>query len=127
VGASLDEARAALQRVVDEALDDGEPPCELTWEGGAFAPGETPADHPWVGTVRGALADELGAEAPLAGVPWGADMRQFTARGIPTVMVGTAGIELAHAVDESVDVGQLVTVARTMIRAVLRACAAAPG
>jgi acetylornithine deacetylase len=47
-------------------------------------------------------------------------MRLFTARGIPTVMVGTAGIELAHAVDESVDVGQLVTVARTMIRAVLR-------
>jgi acetylornithine deacetylase/succinyl-diaminopimelate desuccinylase-like protein len=36
-------------------------------------------------------------------------------------MVGTAGIELAHAVDESVDAGQLVTVARTIVRAVLRA------
>jgi acetylornithine deacetylase len=121
VGASLDAARAALQAAVDGALDDGEPPCELTWEGGAFAPGETPPDHPWVTTVRGALSDELGRDAPLAGVPWGADMRLFTARGIPTVMVGTAGIELAHAVDESVDLGQLVTVARTMIRAVLRA------
>jgi acetylornithine deacetylase len=121
VGASLDDARTALQAVVDAALDDGEPPCELTWEGGAFAPGETPLDHPWVSTVRGAVADEVGGEPPLAGVPWGADMRLFTARGIPTVMVGTSGIELAHAVDESVDVAQLVTVARTMIRAVLRA------
>jgi acetylornithine deacetylase len=121
VGASLDDARTALQAVVDAALDDGEPPCELTWEGGAFAPGETPLDHAWVSTVRGALADEIRQEPPLAGVPWGADMRLFTARGIPTVMVGTSGIELAHAVDESVDVGQLVTVARTMIRAVLRA------
>ena len=60
----------------------------LEWSGGAFAPGETSVDHPWAKTVRGALSDELGREAPLAGVPWGADMRLFTARGIPTVMVG---------------------------------------
>src|SRR4051812_19764331 len=120
VGASLDDARTALQAVVDAALDDGEPRCELTWEGGAFAPGETPLEHPWVATVRAALADELGREPALAGVPWGADMRLFTGRGIPTVMVGTRGIELAHAVDESVDVGELVTVARTIIRAVIR-------
>jgi len=123
VGASLDDARAALQAAVDAALDDGETPCELTWEGGAFAPGETPPHHPWVASVRGALSDELGRLAPVAGVPWGADMRLFTARGIATVMVGTAGIELAHAVDESVEVAQLVTVARTMIRAMLRASA----
>jgi acetylornithine deacetylase len=118
VGASLPAARAALQAVVDAALDDGEPPCELTWEGGAFDSGETPHDHPWVHTVRDALSAELGQEAPLAGVPWGADFRQFTARGIPAVMAGTEGIELAHAVDESVSVAQLVTVARTIIRAV---------
>jgi acetylornithine deacetylase len=123
VGASLGEARAALQRVVDEALDDGEPPCALTWEGGAFAPGETAIDHPWTETVRAALRDETG-EAPLAGVPWGADMRLFTARGIPTVMVGTTGIERAHAVDEWASLDELATVARTMIRAVLRRAAA---
>jgi acetylornithine deacetylase len=120
VGADLGAARAALQAVVDAALDDGEPPCELVWEGGAFAPGETPVDHPWVSTVRGALRDELGREPALAGVPWGADMRLFTARGIPTVMVGTTGIERAHAVDEYVSLGELATVARTIIRTVLR-------
>jgi acetylornithine deacetylase len=121
VGASLPEARAALQAVVDAALDDGEPRCELTWEGGAFDSGETPHDHPWVRTVQASLSAEIGREAPVAGVPWGADFRQFTSRGIPTAMAGTAGIELAHAVDESVDVGQLVTVARTIIRAIARA------
>jgi acetylornithine deacetylase len=120
VGASLEGARSALQAAVDAALDDGEAPCTLTWEGGAFAPGETPQGHPWVETVRGALRDELGSEPPLAGVPWGADMRLFTARGIPAVMVGTTGIELAHAVDESVSLAELETVARTIIRAVLR-------
>jgi acetylornithine deacetylase len=117
VGASLPAARAALQAVVDTALDDGEPRCELTWEGGAFDSGQTDPDHPWVRTVRAALSTELGHEAPLAGVPWGADFRQFTARGIPTAMVGTEGIELAHAVDESVSIAQLITIARTIIRA----------
>ena len=47
----------------------------------------------------------------FAGVPWGADMRLWTARGIPTVMAGTPGIERAHAVDERVRVDDLVTLA----------------
>jgi acetylornithine deacetylase len=113
------QARPALLAVVDRALDDGEPPCALTWEGGAFASGETAPDHPWVRLVQGALAAERGT-APLRGVPWGADMRQFTARGIPAAMVGTNGIELAHAVDESVDVGELIALARTIVRVVAR-------
>src|SRR4051812_7774861 len=113
VGADLDQARAALQRVVGEH-------CELSWSGGAFAPGETDRDHPWAATVRHALSDELGRQAPVAGVPWGADMRLFTARGIPTVMMGTTDFEKAHAVDESVRIDELVTVARTIIRAILR-------
>jgi acetylornithine deacetylase len=120
VGADLGTARAALQTVVDTALDDGEAPCPLEWEGGAFAPAETPGDDPWVTTVRGALRDELQREPALAGVPWGADMRLFTARGIPTVMMGTTGIERAHAVDEWASLPELATVARTIIRAVLR-------
>ena len=62
---------------------------------------------------------ERGA-ARLAGVPYGADMRLFCARGIPTVMVGTSGLELAHAVDERVRVDELAAVARIMARAVLR-------
>ena len=71
-----------------------------TWAGGAFGPGETAPDHPFAQS-RGALRDEVGREAAPTGVPWGADMRLFTARGIPGVMFGTPGIERAHAVDES--------------------------
>jgi acetylornithine deacetylase len=58
---------------------------------------------------------ERGA-APLIGVPYGADMRLFTARGIPTVMVGTNDLELAHAVDESVALSELDALARIIIR-----------
>ena len=64
-------------------------------------------------------AAELGREARVAGVPWGADMRLWCARGIPCVMAGPRGIELAHAVDERVAVEDLVTVARTVVRVVL--------
>lgn len=118
VGYDLQHARDELQGVVDRALDDGLPRCELTWAGGAFAPGTTDPEHPWVKTVQAALEAETGS-APLAGVPWGADMRLFTARGIPAVMVGTRDIELAHAVDENVSTDELVTVARTIVRAVV--------
>jgi acetylornithine deacetylase len=117
VGEDPAAARAAVEARVAAAC----PEASLAWTGGQFASASTDPEDPLVTRVRAAARAHLGRDAPLAGVPWGADMRQFTARGIPTVMVGTAGIELAHAVDESVDVGQLVTVARTIIRAVLRA------
>jgi acetylornithine deacetylase len=115
VGADLAAARAALQAVVDEALDDGEERCVLTWEGGAFAPAETRVDDPWVARVREAVAAERGA-APVVGVAYGADMRLFTAHGIPAVMLGTNDLELAHAVNESVSLSELATLARTIIR-----------
>ncbi|MGH2967630.1 MAG: M20/M25/M40 family metallo-hydrolase, partial [Solirubrobacteraceae bacterium] len=84
-------------------------------------PAETAADHPWVRLVAGALEDELGRPVRPAGVPWGADMRHFTARGIPCTMAGTRGIERAHAVDEAVELAELVSLARAIVRVLLRA------
>ena len=103
------------------ALDDGEAPAEIAWSGGSFAPAETAPDHPWVAVVSAAFADELGREVRPAGVPWGADMRHFTARGIPCTMAGTRGIELAHAVDERVALAELTALARAMVRVLARA------
>jgi acetylornithine deacetylase len=120
VGADPAEARAEFEAALAAALDDGEPPAEVHWTGGAYHPAETPVTHPWVGAVAAALAAERGAAPALAGVPWGADMRLYTARGIPCVMTGTTGIERAHAVDEWVGVDELVTLARCLVRAILR-------
>ena len=114
LGASLEDCRAAFEAV----LDDGEaPPAEVEWTGGQFASGETDPAHPWVRAVAAAVRAERGS-ARLAGVPYGADMRLFCARGIPTVMVGTGGLERAHAVDERVRVDELAAVARIIARAV---------
>jgi acetylornithine deacetylase len=122
VGADVAAARAAMESAV--VLDDGEAPIEISWDGGAFAPAETPVDHPWVTLVQRAFADELGRPVALAGAPYGADMRHFTARGIPCVMAGTGGLERAHAVDEWVELAELAAVARAMIRAVIRSSGA---
>ncbi len=121
VGVDPAAVRAEFEAVVLDALDDGEAPAEVSWTGGAFHPGETPGTHPWVRTVAAAVEAERGRPPRLAGVPWGADMRLFGARGIPCAMVGTTGIERAHAVDEWVAVDELEAVARIVVRAVLGA------
>jgi acetylornithine deacetylase len=118
VGADPAAIRVALEDAV--ALDDGEAPVAVHWTGGAFFPGETPPDHPWTERVAEAVAAERGGVRKV-GVPYGADMRLFTARGIPCVMAGTGGIELAHGVDESVPVDELVAVGRIVMRVVLSA------
>ena len=110
VGEEPAAARAALEAAV-RAADREEPPVEIAWTGGAFASGETDPAHPWVARVRAAVVAERGA-APVAGVPYGADMRLYCARGIPTVMLGTCGLEFAHAVDERVRIDELAAVAR---------------
>ena len=118
LGTDVADARAAFEA----ALDDGEaPPVEVEWTGGQFAPGATPPEHPWVTAVAAAVRAERGTPPRLTGVPYGADMRLFCARGIPTVMVGTPGLELAHAVDERVSVADLATLARIIARALVAA------
>jgi acetylornithine deacetylase len=121
VGDDPAHARAALEAVVAAALDDGEAPAQISWTGGSFAPAETPLAHPWVDLVAGAFGDELGRAVERVGVPWGADMRHFTARGIPCTMAGTRGIERAHAVDERLPLSELEALGRALVRVLARA------
>jgi acetylornithine deacetylase len=114
VGMSPAEARAAVEAAVLGAAPDDGLGVELEWTGGMFAPAETPSDEPVARLVAAAASAELGRPARFAGVPWGADMRLWCAAGVPTVMVGTGGIELAHAVDERVSVDELALVARIL-------------
>jgi acetylornithine deacetylase len=112
VGEDVEAARAGVEAAVAGAC----PQARLSWPGGQFASGQTDPAHPFAALVRAAMSAELGREIAPAGVPWGADMRLWTARAIPTVMVGTPGIELAHAVDERVRVDDLITLSRAIAR-----------
>lgn len=112
VGEDVAAARAGLQRVVDAAC----PGTELAWTGGQFASAETALGDPWVARVRAAASAELGVPAPLGGVSWGADMRLYAAKGIPCVMLGTHGLDLAHGVDERVSLAEVERLARILVR-----------
>ena len=109
VGQDLESARAGLREAVAGL------PVELRFTGGVFAPAATDPGHPFARLV---LDSFPGARA--VGVPWGADMRLFTARGIPTVMAGPGNAHLAHAVDERVAVADLVAVAEGIERVIAR-------
>jgi acetylornithine deacetylase len=107
VGEDLDESRAALRAALAGL------PVELAFTGGVFASASTDPAHPFARLV---LSSFPGARA--VGVPYGADMRHFTAHGIPTVMAGPGNGHLAHAVDERVPIADLVAVAEGIARVI---------
>jgi acetylornithine deacetylase len=120
VGESPAEARRAVEAAVAAATPDDGLPVQLAWTGGQFASAQTAVDAPLARLVLTATEAALGRPARGAGVPWGADMRLWCAAGVPTVMVGTRGIERAHAVDERVSVeelGHLATLLTNAVRA----------
>jgi len=107
VGETFEEAVAAMQQAVG-------PDVELRVDGGRFHAARTDENDPFAQLVR-----EV-AGGGFAGVPWGADMRLWTAKGIPTVMCGTNGIERAHAVDEYVEVADVERLAGVVRQVVER-------
>lgn len=116
LGESIEEAQDALEEVIREACSE----AKISWSGGKFASGETPIDHPLVGLVKASLAEELGNVPEVCGVPYGADMRLFIERGIPCLMVGTSGIDLAHAANERVSAEEVYRLARVLARSIVR-------
>ncbi|HEX8854021.1 MAG TPA: M20/M25/M40 family metallo-hydrolase, partial [Thermoleophilaceae bacterium] len=109
------EARGAFEAVVRQACPD----AELGWTGGQFAPAETPLDHPFPQLVASVIEEETDRRPRFIGSSYGSDMRLFCERGIPSVMAGTAGIELAHAVDERVSLSEVVALARSIARLIV--------
>jgi acetylornithine deacetylase len=120
VGEDVATARTAVERTVADASPEDGLPVELAWTGGQFASAQTREDEPLARLVLDVVGEALGGPARAAGVPWGADMRLWCAAGIPTVMVGPRGIELAHAVDERVAVADLGATARILAGVIAR-------
>lgn len=125
-----DDARAQLEAAVREVAD-ADPwlrdhPPELEWWGARFEPARTPSDDPIVEAVDGAFGAVTGRRPEIRGMTYGADMRLLVQEaGIPTVLFGPGDVRDAHRPDESVAVGDLETVARTMAVTALRFCGVA--
>jgi acetylornithine deacetylase len=127
----VDEEPDAARRELEEALAlaaGADPwlrdhPPVLEWWGGQFAPASIPADHPVVGALCAAARDVSGQVPPVAGMPYGADMRLLVNQGgTPTVLFGPGDVRRAHAPDEFVPVAELAAATRTLALAVMRLC-----
>jgi acetylornithine deacetylase len=128
LGESVDDARADLEAVValacaaDPWLSDH--PVDVTWWGGQFAPGRTPADASVIGMVGDVHAAVTGRRPEVYGGPYGSDLRLLEGLGgIPTVQYGPGDTAIAHAPDEWVPLDDVFDCARSLTELIVRVCA----
>ena len=121
----LDTARAEFEDAIAAAAADDQWLAEhaptVEWWGGQFLPGRTALDSPIVTT----LADAIGGNAVIRGMPYGCDMG-LTARlgGMPTVVFGPGDIRAAHRPNEHVAIDDLVACAAALATTIVRWCGA---
>ncbi|HEX6335334.1 MAG TPA: ArgE/DapE family deacylase [Jiangellaceae bacterium] len=129
-GVRLDEpverARAEFEAAVADACA-ADPwlsahPARVIWPGGVFASGRLPAGHHLLADASRAALDTEGWEPAARGAPYGSDLRQYAAAGVPTILLGPGSVASAHTVDESVSLGEIVAFARVYAVLALRLC-----
>ncbi|MDP9443484.1 MAG: ArgE/DapE family deacylase [Actinomycetota bacterium] len=123
---SVDQARSELEQAVAAACaaDDwlAAHPARVSWPGGTFASGRLRDGDPLLPDTREAVRDVLGTPPAVRGAPYGSDLRQYTAAGVPTLHYGPGDATHAHAVDEHVQLDDVVRCARVYALLALRRC-----
>lgn len=94
----------------------------LVDRGEVFPPVPLDADHPGIRTLLHAHAAVAGAPPAVGMSATVSDGGWLAEAGMPTVIYGPGRLEQAHAVDEWVDVRDVLTVARVVARTALRWC-----
>ncbi|TCO34099.1 acetylornithine deacetylase [Kribbella steppae] len=126
LGEPVVEAREAFESAIAEvcAKDDWlrDHPAKVTWPGGAFASGVLPTDDPLLADTLQAATDTGSATPEVKGAPYGSDLRQYAAAGIPTLQYGPGDVRYAHATDEHVRLAEVLHAARTYALLTLRRC-----
>ncbi|MET1038450.1 MAG: ArgE/DapE family deacylase [Aeromicrobium sp.] len=125
-GESFADAKAAFEVAVATAARTdtwlaANPPV-VTWPGGHFAAGRLPEGDPFGDQVGTAIAAAGQPLPELIGAPYGSDLRQYAAAGIPTVQYGPGDIADAHAVDESVAIDEVLTCATAYAELIIARC-----
>ncbi len=119
-------ARAAFEECVATACT-ADPwlrghPVVVEWTGGQFGSGSLPAAHPLLAATQQAAADATGSEPSEQAAPYGSDLRQYVAAGIPTLHYGPGDVGWAHAPDERVPLAEVFDVARSLALLAVRLC-----
>jgi acetylornithine deacetylase len=126
-GESVGEARQAMAEALTRAATNdpwlARHPPVLEWFEGQFESGQTPVDSPIVGVLGGCHEAILGAKPVIEGVTYGSDLRLFTNHAhMPAVLYGPGDVRQAHAVDESIDIEEIMTATRVLALTIFRWC-----
>ncbi|MGA8850234.1 MAG: ArgE/DapE family deacylase [Aeromicrobium sp.] len=125
-GESFADAEAIFERTVAAAaaqhpwLKHAAP--TVTWPGGRFAAGRLPEGDRLADEVSGIVAASGSGAADVSGAPYGSDLRQYAAAGIPTLQYGPGDISQAHSIDESVSIDEVVRCAEVYARLIVARC-----
>jgi len=127
LGEPVAEARQALEQAIAEACaaDDWlrDHPVKVTWPGGVFASGLLPEGDPLLDDTLHAATDAGAGGVPeVMGGPYGSDLRQYAAAGIPTLQYGPGDVRYAHATDEHVSLAEVLHCARAYALLAVRRC-----
>ncbi len=127
LGEPLADARAAFETAIAETClkDDWlrDHPVKVSWPGGEFASGLLRDDDPLLADTRKAVTDAGSPPPEVRGAPYGSDLRQYAAAGIPTLQYGPGDVRYAHAADEHVILAEVLQAARAYALLVVRRCA----
>ncbi|TWD74925.1 acetylornithine deacetylase [Kribbella amoyensis] len=127
LGEPVEEAREVFEQTVAEACakDDWlrDHPVQVTWPGGVFASGLLPEGDPLLGDTLRAATDAGTTVVPeVKGGPYGSDLRQYAAAGVPTLQYGPGDVRYAHATDEHVALSEVLHCARAYALLAVRRC-----
>ncbi|MDI1289662.1 MAG: ArgE/DapE family deacylase [bacterium] len=128
LGETIEHARAEFEAAVTEACASdswlADNPVEVTWWGGQFASGRTPADASVISLTDAAHSFVLGTSPDLYGGPYGSDLRLLQGLGgIPTIQYGPGDARAAHAPNEWVSIEETIDCARVLTRLIVEVCA----
>ncbi len=86
---------------------------------------DTPPDHPICETIETAHAAALGREAPVRGFPAVDDAAWLERGGIPSISYGPGNVMHAHAVDEHVEIQQVIDACKVYAATAIAWCGVA--
>jgi len=126
-GERNEAARQALVDAVSRAAAADEwlsqHPPQIEWFEGQFESGATDPQHPFIQTLAAAHEAMLGRQPRITGVPYGADLRLFTNHAhIPTVLYGAGDVSRAHAVDEYIEIEEVVQATKVVALMIANWC-----
>ena len=87
----------------------------VEWIEGQFESGETPLTSPIVQLIEAEHARVAGCAPKIEGVTYGSDLRLFTNHArMPAVLYGPGDVAQAHAVDEFIEIDQMLSACRAV-------------